>query len=319
MKEWMNQDDGFQMVNTRRIRQRHKRAERKKYMREIIQRPISDDDDDKKKKPSCRGSVNVPPIKRGAVIGSGGSVLKALQELTGTRISMPERNSNSPVTVLGNTEDSVELCITAIKQLVDQGYCELLESQKPEDERRRQGIVNVPVEARKQFFGVKGCNIIALRNAFEIDIQCPDRNSESECVILTGNNMGLIEQAKVAITKLVNDGFCEATHPGWTMQEIPIAPGEMGFVVGHRGSNIKGIKGNLKNRVRIDFGSSKVIIKGVQSDIDRAARMIENSLIRARAIPKRGRGDEEPTDLAPFEREDNLDDEAQKYYRTFPS
>lgn len=317
MRNWNAhmEDDGFQMVNTRKSRQNKKWENRKGMMKEIMAGPPSDDEG-KRAVPKCRGTVYVPGIKRGAIIGTGGCILKTLQELTGARINMPERDSESPVVVMGPTEGAVNEVVTAIKQLVDQGFCELLESQKPESERRRQGIVEVPVDKRKQFFGTKGCNILALRKAFDVEINCPDRNSDSEQVILTGNSMVLIAQAKKQIRKLCEYGFCETTHPGWVMKEFPVNPGEMGFVVGHRGTNIKSIRGNLKGRVDISILSSSVLVKGVASDVDRAMAQFENCLNKAYEAPtRRGRGEEEPTELAPFEREDNLDETQQQYIR----
>jgi len=144
----------------------------------------------------------------------------------------------------------------------------------------------------------------------EINIPAVPKNGKERAgkkykVTLAGSEKS-VEQAKEIINSIVNHGYHEVTHPGYSHQELEVEDWKYRFLIGKGGCEMRHIQNNYKVKVNIPRETSatdKVVVLGEASDVARAVKYIEKVLYEAEQPKGRGAtekaegdwgGDEEP-------------------------
>jgi rRNA processing protein Krr1/Pno1 len=230
--------------------------------------------------------VRVPKHKHGSIIGPKGSFLTLIQDKTGATINMPKREGGGLGVVISGSAQQVKEAEQAVRDIRDRGYSTIthpgLESNELllEDEKQIGRIA-----------GKGGVYLKAIQDKSGASLQLPDRKSAQpgNKIIILGKQSE-ITNAKLALMELVRQGYCEYTHPGWITEEFDFNSDYLGRLIGPKGTKIQELSSQFDvkidtpkrdpNNKDADQGSKQdiIVIKGTQSNIDRAKEAISELL-----------------------------------------
>jgi len=222
--------------------------------------------------------VNVPKNKHGQIIGKEGKMLDLIQTKTGAEVKMPKREGGGTGIVISGTAAQVKLAEQVVRDITLRGFSEVTHP----------GMAGNQIEVENaQSVGRiagKGAEFLKLiQNKSGAKVQLPDKKSDKQVISIFGKPAE-VQKAKEYITSLINLGYCEATHPGWTNEELEFKHENLRRLIGLNGENIKKICADHDVKIdtpkRDDPTSPQdlISIKGTQYNIDQAKQAIEELL-----------------------------------------
>jgi rRNA processing protein Krr1/Pno1 len=223
------------------------------------------------KKPADKLQLAISAKFHRIIIGKAGSTLHLIQEATGTNIDIPKQDEGSEiVTITGETE-GIARAKRTIESLIKTGYSPITHPGMSKND--------IAVEERfhSRLVGSKGTTMRALQDATGTSIKLPSKGTK---VSIVGESKG-IALAKQYIQQLVADGFCAATHPGWTKMEIPFPEDRFGILIGPNGSNIRHICNSTGSQLNIPKSGSanmNLTLSGTLESIAAAKKLIDRTL-----------------------------------------
>jgi rRNA processing protein Krr1/Pno1 len=183
-----------------------------------------------------REEISVPVEHHAVVKGKNGSNLAELEKMTDTIIVVPPASSGSRWIMIKGLPSNVANAKAGIDELITKGYS------KYTHPNRTDSIVIVPENKRSSVIGPAGSFIKKLTEKTGCEIEMPDKKSTDDQVKLLGD-AAAVRMAKKYIEELVNDGFCEATHPNWKKDVVDDFPvDKIGRLLGAKGGNLKKIQ-----------------------------------------------------------------------------
>jgi rRNA processing protein Krr1/Pno1 len=223
-------------------------------------------------------TIKVPDEKIGMVIGPKGATIKLIQEKTGvTRI-----DTSGDVFVISGPPEAVALAEHAIEELIKKGYCSMAYDDFKEE------FVAVYPTCFPDLIGKEGVTIKAMKKELGVEVNIPPvpksaKQDKKYKVTLAGKKEN-VERAKEVITHIAMYGYHEATHEGFTHEEMEVPGWCYSFLIGKAGSELKHIQNNFKVKVNIPREHSlcqNVVVVGAKHDVERAKTYIEKVLWNA--------------------------------------
>ena len=122
--------------------------------------------------------VRVDSRKLGVIIGPGGATIKSIQEATGTRVELPDRDkgeeTSGPVMVtISGPADGVAKAKRTIEDLSKKGYSSLTEGGN-----FTEGAISVPHASVSELIGKRGVIIKAIQDTMEVRLNFPDTKNQ---------------------------------------------------------------------------------------------------------------------------------------------
>jgi len=249
--------------------------------------------DDKKRKeaaksrgipaPSAEGpkvvvEVRVPKNKHGSIIGSKGERLAFIQEKTGAKVEMPKREGGGLGVIISGSAAQVKEAERAIRDIGTKGYSALTHPDFQSNE-----IQLVDDKQIGRIAGKGGVHLKAIQEKTGASLQLPDRNSPVNKIIIVGKPDEILN-AKIAINELLSQGYCELTHPNWISEEFDFNSDYLGRLIGIKGSKISELSESFDVKIEtpkkgdVNAKQDIIVIKGTQSNIDRAKEAIAELL-----------------------------------------
>jgi len=227
--------------------------------------------------------VNVPKNKHGLIIGKERKTLKLIEDKTGTEIKMPKREGGGVGILVSGPPASVKLAEQVIRDLAMLGYSELTHPGTSGNQIELENSQSVG-----RIAGRGGEFIKLIQSKTGAKVQLPDKKADKQIISISGSS-GDVQKAKEYINCLISLGYCEATHPGWTSEEIEFKTENLGRLIGLKGETIQ--KLCEKYDVKIDTPKKDdptapqdvILIKGTQESIDQAKQGIEELLASSAA------------------------------------
>jgi len=217
-------------------------------------------------------TVHVPESRIGIVIGPKGSKIKMIQEKTGvSRID----TTGDVFTIMGPPQ-AVAQAETAVKELVEKGYCTLQYDDFAEN------FVNVHPSCFPDLIGKQGAVVRKIKEELGVEINFPETQknappSKKYKVMLAGSAQG-VEKAKSVINNIMMYSHDELTHPGVVHDELEIESWAWRYIIGTGGSEMRHIQNNYKVKVSIPREhslSQQVLVVGERDGVERAKAYIE--------------------------------------------
>jgi len=217
-------------------------------------------------------TVHVPESRIGIVIGPKGSKIKMIQEKTGlSRID----TTGQVFTIMGEPK-AVAQAETAIKELVEKGYCALSYDDFAEN------FVNVHPSCFPDLIGKQGAVVRKIKEELGVEVNFPETQknappSKKYKVGLAGSAQA-VEKAKNVINNIMMYSHDELTHPGVVHEELEIESWAWRYIIGTAGSEMKHIQNNYKVKVSIPRDHSlnqQVLVVGERDPVERAKAYIE--------------------------------------------
>jgi len=221
---------------------------------------------------SSTATVHVPEKRVGIVIGPKGAKIKMIQEKTGvSRID----TTGEVFTIMGPPQ-AVAQAETAIKELVEKGYCALQYDDFSEN------FIQVHPSCFPDLIGKQGAVVRKIKEELGVEINFPETQKNAPAskkykVGLAGSAQG-VEKAKAVITNIMMYSHDDLTHPGQCHEELEIESWAWRYIIGTAGSEMKHIQNNYKVKVSIPREHSlnqKVTIVGEPGPVERAKVYIE--------------------------------------------
>jgi rRNA processing protein Krr1/Pno1 len=226
----------------------------------------------KEEGPSSTATVHVPEKRVGIVIGPKGAKIKMIQEKTGvSRID----TTGELFTIMGEPK-AVAAAETAIKELVEKGYCALQYDDFSEN------FVQVHPSYFPDLIGKQGAVVRKIKEELGVEVNFPEtqknaQSSKKYKVGLAGSTQA-VEKAKNVINNIMMYSHDELTHPGEVHAELEIEAWAWRYIIGTAGSEMKHIQNNFKVKVCIprDYSlNQQVLVVGEAGPVDRARTYIE--------------------------------------------
>jgi len=223
-------------------------------------------------------TVHVPESRIGIVIGPKGAKIKMIQEKTGvSRI-----DTSGDVFTITGPPNAVALAETAVKELVEKGYCTL------QYEDFAENFVNVHPSCFPDLIGKQGAVVRKIKDELGVEINFPETQKNAAPgkkykVTLAGSGQG-VEKAKQVMTNIMMYSHDELTHPGQVHEELEIDNWAWRYIIGKAGSEMRHIQNNYKVKVIIPRENSlvdKVLVVGEPNDVERAKVYIEKLIWNA--------------------------------------
>jgi len=254
--------------------------------------------------------VKVDGRKLGIIIGPGGAMIKQIQESTGTRVDLPERDkgeemATGPVMVtITGPSDGVAKAKKTIEDLGNKGYSSLTEG-----DNFTEGAISVPVVAISELIGKRGVIIKTIQDTFEVRLNFPDTKNQpldnygrpkkkTVKVGIAGDKQN-VAKAKQMMKEILKFHHHPVTHPGVTHIDLAVPPSLYSIVIGPRGQSIKHIQNSYDVKVHIpgeDSTQENILVVGAASDCNLAKKYIDKMIEKATAEPEEEeydpRGDE---------------------------
>mmetsp|Transcript_50103 Transcript_50103/g.156818 ORF Transcript_50103/g.156818 Transcript_50103/m.156818 type:complete len:526 (+) Transcript_50103:57-1634(+) len=230
-------------------------------------------------------TVKVPDAKIGVVIGPKGSKIKLIQEKTGARI-----DTTGDVFTITGPPAGVSMAETAVKELVEKGYCAM------EYDDFSENFVAVHPSYFPEIIGKGGVVIRKIKDELGVSVKIPEAPKNPPAgkkykVILAGSNQA-VEKAKDVINEIMMYYHHPVTHEGYVHEEVEVAQWAYSFIIGKAGSELRHIQNNYKVKMNIPREHSvnqKVVIVGEPYGVERAKVYVEKLVWNAEHMP-RGRG-----------------------------
>jgi rRNA processing protein Krr1/Pno1 len=205
------------------------------------------------------------------IIGRGGENLRLIREATGTNIDIPKRSEGEIVTISGSAE-GIARAKRTLESLVKTGYSPITHPGMSKND------ISVEERYHARLIGPKGSHSRALQDATNTTIKLPSKGTK---VSIVGEPKD-IALAKQYIQQLVKDGFCPATHPGWTKVEMNFPAEHIGDLIGPNGSNIRHITNSTRCQLNVPRdGSNQLTLSGTAESIAVAQKLIARTLADA--------------------------------------
>lgn len=237
-------------------------------------------------------SMRVNPRYFGALIGPGGATLKLLQDGSGTRITIPPRDSPHTNVVIEGPAAGIRKARDAINQLVNEGYSSLTHpdcySLKIAIPEHRTGVV----------IGPGGCNLKRFQ-AMQVNVKIPNASAADARATIVGEKEAVVK-VRNAIRQLATYGYSSVTHPGCQHQVVPFPQEKLSMLIGPHGSTIRMIKGDTKTNIDVGKqvdrdGNVKVLLVGQPTGLAQAEKRILRIAQKEMAVRQRTYDDDAPT------------------------
>merc|ERR1719433_2162578 len=234
-------------------------------------------------------TIKVPEAKIGIVIGPKGAKIKLIQEKTGARID----TTGEMFTVTG-PPDAVGQAESAIKELIEKGYCAL------EYEDFSEHFVAVHPSYFPEIIGKQGAVIRKIKDEVGVSVNIPSdapKNppANKKYKVTLAGTATAVEKAKEVINEIIMYYHHPITHPDQVHEEIEVPNWCISFIIGKGGSELKHIQNNYKVKMNVPREQSvnkNVVIVGERWNVDRAKAYVEKVLWNAEHAPRgRDRGE----------------------------
>jgi rRNA processing protein Krr1/Pno1 len=186
----------------------------------------------------------------GAIFGEKGNTLAKIQQVTGTRVKMPEKGSKDETVSIRGSAEGIKLAQQAILDVASQGYSTLLNPNLVKVE------INVPSKQQGGLIGEKGANIRSIQLRTDTKITIPSKESKSDIITVVGPPEG-VKAAQAAIKSIIAQGFSDVTHPDHIKRSINIPREQTRFLIGPGGKTIKDIQTSSGVKVNIPEAESE--------------------------------------------------------------
>jgi len=239
------------------------------------------------------------------IIGPGGSTLKRIEEVSGCRVQIAERDPDAangggggggawaaPKSVAVHLEgpDAESLAVAAqmVTEMCSKGY-----SAKVAGGDFVEAFVEVHPRVVPDLVGSGGSVIRALRDATGVQVNLPPAKKMQRAdqwaggapekpvrVAVAGPKEG-VARAKAAINDIVNKYYSSVTHPGMTHLEFDVADWQVARFCGRAGANVRHIQGDSKAKVYVPrewSANRKVVVVGYASEVAIAKKHIDRIL-----------------------------------------
>jgi len=239
---------------------------------------------DDKIEPSATVDVKVDSNKLGVVIGPAGETIKLIQEVTCTKVDIPETDFTkfTVIAVTGTDSASVQKAKSIIIDLCSKGYSAFLEGTDFQE-----NTAKVPLAQLHEIIGKGGSVISTIQKTLNVKLNIPDTkepgNKKVAKITIAGPKAGVAE-AKAVIKCIVSKHYHPLTHPGVTDTEVDVPASLYNIVIGPRGSSIKHIQNMYDVKVHIPNAASstdKVVVVGTVGGVQRAKKHIKTTIDRA--------------------------------------
>jgi len=217
-------------------------------------------------------------IKHGQIIGKEGKMLELIQSKTGAEVKMPKREGGGTGIVISGTTAQVKLAEQVVRDITLRGFSEVTHPGMAGNQIELESAQSVGRIAGK---GAEFLKLI--QNKSGAKVQLPDKKSDKQVISIFGKPHE-VQKAKEYITALINLGYCEATHPGWTNEEIEFKNENLRRLIGKDGETIQklcadhDVKIDTPKRDDPTSPQDVISIKGTQENIEQAKQAIEQLL-----------------------------------------
>lgn len=220
--------------------------------------------------------MTVSPRHFAAIIGTGGRTKERLEEAAQVTLTLPKRDSGDDTVIINGTFDAIEVAKTAIAEIVEKGFCRLLDGDVEK--------ITMEVSNLGGLIGPGGKYIDAIRTKTNVKINMPNKDSNSKTITILGETAS-ITRAVDAINALLEQGYCDLTHENYTSVAIPFPGAFIGLLIGPAGEKIKKIQKDTDTRIKIPSAKTKeekegllsITISGPQEGVNNAKRVIDNA------------------------------------------
>lgn len=260
--------DGWAVVEDRRKKKsKPVESKPKEVAAEEVSQPVSS---------VVTEQVVVENKKIGAIIGTKGATLNAIQDLTGATLNMPKDRDNSgrsSVSVSG-TAEAVSAATKIVQDLNVKGYSKALEG-----DNFTESALSVKSSSLSDLIGKNGSCIRAIQDKTGVKISIPSGNDGKARVRIgiAGSPEGITE-AKRIMNDILTCYHSEVTHPGVVHVALDVPERMYNMIIGSKGSEIKHIQNNYKVSVYIpnsDSTHKAVLVVGQKSAVEGAKKYIE--------------------------------------------
>jgi len=198
---------------------------------------------------------------------------------------MPKREGGGLGVVITGSPAQVKLAEQVIKDIIERGYSEITHPGISGNQ-----IVLEDSQMVGRIAGKDAKFVKAIQNKSGATIQLPDTNATEKVISIFGKPHE-VQRAKEYINCLISLGYSEATHPGWVSEAVGFKPENLGRLIGLEGKTIKELSKKCDVRIetpkRDDPTAQQdvILIKGIQSNIDRAKEAIDELLAAVNEQP----------------------------------
>lgn len=225
--------------------------------------------------PEQKVEITIDPKNFGVIIGKAGATMKLITDATQTHIDMSSKDAGK-ITVSGPNRESIDKAIDAINQLASKGYSVLTHG------RRDEGSIVVPPAKRFNVIGPNGSTVKLIQEKLKVRINLPDRSSSDSTVTVTGDNAD-VQEALKCIAELIDQGYSDITHPGCVKEVIEVPAGQLGSIIGARGSSVRDIQERTGAKINIE--GTSVTVVGQHSQVAEAKNKIAQLLAPVEPLP----------------------------------
>jgi predicted RNA-binding protein YlqC (UPF0109 family) len=227
--------------------------------------------------------VSIDSKKIGHVIGPKGATLHKIQDVSGARVDMPNRDRDahsapgetSKVTLTG-TPEQCKVARRAILDIVNKGYSTAL------DKDLLEGYIKVHPSKFHEIYGRGGSTIRALQDKLNVRINVP-KGAKGVSSTQVSHRVGIVgeraavKRAKETIALLVKQHWTPVTHPGFASVEVAVPPEQYSLIIGPRGQTIKSIEGDTRCKIHIPDkldDAEAVLVVGPAANVAKAAQRV---------------------------------------------
>lgn len=234
-------------------------------------------------------TVKVDPKRLGVIIGAQAATLKKIEESTGCKINIPQREAAGGkakvAVVVSGPVEGARIAEKTIKSLASKGYSALTSGSD---------FVEVSMNIHRDYFsdivGNRGATITAIREQLNVDIVLPNDRTVGGRVLVAGPKDN-VQQCQAIINDLLQFHHSKLTHPGVVHAEFEVVDWQMAKFIGPQGANIKHIQGDSRARMYVprDHSINKnVVVVGFPEQVEVAMRHVKRLLqdiVREAEIP----------------------------------
>jgi len=254
------------------------------WVTQVARKPPKKEKKEKAAKSSDGGEVEPPPPRsrtgkivvdaknHGRIIGPKGAILRAIQSVTNTDITMPKLGGGNTIVIEGDP-DRIDKAKEIIEDLVKKGFSPDIiqngETQMAMDLPDEKGI-----EGR--IYGTKGVNLQNIQRKLKVRIAMPERNAKDRRLTLIGTPVQC-ERARECIQQLIAENFSPITHEGWTKLEFDIPREDLSLLIGKKGTTIQTIQDSTGAKLNIPGEhdmNQHVVVVGPPEAVSKAEKQI---------------------------------------------